>query len=570
MAPQELREAIERHVLPGMHLHFPSTPSRANAAIRALACSYRGRDPRFLLSTSGFHSTAHLLALLRLGRTYLACFFGDNYPTPRPNGLYTSVAREGAELQQWTLLSYTAALQAGARGHRYALAPSLQDSDVGRDLRRAGQYLEVPDPARPETAIGLVRALRPDISFVHAPLGTKDGALIAFPPYGEGYWSAVSATTGVIATVEEIVDASSRDWAGSTVLPAGHALAVCALPGGAQPQQLYTPAAARAAHYRDDPYSYGLWRRLATDRPLFEDFTTQVLEAPDPEAAYWDYIRRARTSPATDPGTQPALATSPVRPDPQEATVLRAAAAIVRAVSRGGHRRILAGIGQSFLAARLAHHTLARTGLQLPVMVETGLYDVDCGPLADSFLLGHRNVAQAGRLTSIEDVLGSWACGAQSGGCLAVVGAAQADPHGHVNSTRLRDGTQLVGSGGASDLAAHADEVIVLTTCRPDRLVPAVDHITSTGRAVRTIATDLCTLHRDDPASTIWTATDLAPDLVPDHAGDLAPDQAPDHASAQALRRFLCWPDIHITTSTFRPTPEEVTLLRQLTHERAD
>ena len=554
MPPQSLPEAIERYVRPGMHLHFPSTPSRANAAIRALACSYRGRDPQFLLSTSGFHSTAHLLALLRLGRTYLACFFGDNYPTPRPNALYTSVAREGAELQHWTLLSYTAALQAGARGHRYALAPSLQDSDVGRDLRRAGRYLEVQDPARPEAVLGLVQALRPDIAFVHAPLGTKDGALIAFPPYGEGYWSAISASIGVIATVEEIVDAQSRDWAGATVLPPGHALAVCTVPGGAHPQQLYTPTAARAPHYRDDPHTYGLWRRMAISGPLFEDFTTQVLQAPDPEAAYWDYIRRARPGPAAAPGTPAAQGAGPARPDPHETTVLRAAAAIVRAVGRSGHRRILAGIGQSFLAARLAHHTLARTGLHLPVMVETGLYDIDCGPLADPFLLGHRNVAHAGRLTSIEDVLGAWACGAQSSRCLAVIGAAQTDPHGHVNSTRLRDGTQLVGSGGAGDLAAHADEVIVLTACRPERLVPAVDHITSTGRAVRTIATDLCTLHRDDPASTTWTATDLTP----------------DHAGTQALRQLLPWPDVHITASTFRPTPDEVALLRQLTHEAED
>jgi len=72
-----LGDAIREFVAPGDHLHFASTPSRSNASIREVARIFSGRSPEFLLSTSGFHSTAHLLARLRLGRRYLACFFGD-------------------------------------------------------------------------------------------------------------------------------------------------------------------------------------------------------------------------------------------------------------------------------------------------------------------------------------------------------------------------------------------------------------------------------------------------------------------------------------------------------------
>ena len=127
MKQMRLEEAVRRHVEPGMHLHFPSTPSRSNASIREVARVFRGRDPRFVLSCSGFHSTAHLLALLDLGRKYIACYFGDNYPIPRPNPLYNRLdQRADVELQFWSLLSYVASFRAGAFGHRWAVVSSLR------------------------------------------------------------------------------------------------------------------------------------------------------------------------------------------------------------------------------------------------------------------------------------------------------------------------------------------------------------------------------------------------------------------------------------------------------------
>src|SRR5687768_17012444 len=104
-----LADAISRHVRPGMHLHFASTPARSNAAIRELARRFRGLSPDFVLSATGFHSSAHLLGLLRLAKKYVGCFFGDNYPAPRPNRLYQELANEGAVLEQWSLLSYVLA-----------------------------------------------------------------------------------------------------------------------------------------------------------------------------------------------------------------------------------------------------------------------------------------------------------------------------------------------------------------------------------------------------------------------------------------------------------------------------
>src|SRR5262249_9434288 len=137
------------------------------------------------------------------------------------------------------------------------------------------------------------------------------------------------------------------------------------------------------------------------------------------------------------------------------------------------------------------------------VMVETGLFDLECGPSADEFLLSYRNIALARGLSSVEEVLGTFTCGADSR-CLGVFGAAQVDPTGAVNSPRAGD-KLLVGSGGANDIASAAAEVVVLARCSPTRLVRAVDYITSPGRAVLTVATDACTFTRRSPDETTWS-----------------------------------------------------------------
>jgi hypothetical protein len=117
--------AIARHVAPGMHLHFASTPSRSNAAIREVARAFAGKDPGFVLSSTGFHSSAHTLALLGLGRRYIGCFFGDQHPTPRRQVLYQSLSESGVAFEHWSLLTYVLALRAGALGHPYAVTGSL-------------------------------------------------------------------------------------------------------------------------------------------------------------------------------------------------------------------------------------------------------------------------------------------------------------------------------------------------------------------------------------------------------------------------------------------------------------
>jgi 3-oxoacid CoA-transferase subunit A len=93
--------------------------------------------------------------------------------------------------------------------------------------------------------------------------------------------------------------------------------------------------------------------------------------------------------------------------------------------------------------------------------------------------------------------------GTTSIGCL---GAAQLDRFGNINSTTLvpSGGRFLVGSGGGNDVASRADECVVVTRAGTNRLVDESAYVTSPGRNVRTVCTDLGVLRRHDDE--LWLA----------------------------------------------------------------
>ncbi len=489
-----LEHVIAEHVSPGMHLHFSSTPSRSNAAVRELARVFRGTAPEFLISASGFHSTLHALVRLRLGREYLACFFGDNYPTPRPNELYRELARSAPDsISVISLLSYVEALRAGAFGHDYAVNRSLADTDMGRDLERSGRFRQLKDArAEPGAAeLGLVRAIRPDITFVHALFGDNAGNVVVSAPSSEGFWAANGAKVGVIVTVERIVSSAElRAFRDAMPIARHRVLAVVEAPGGAHPQPLHVEPRFGMASYGDDFEHYSLWRELATDDTLFARFASLVLDAQNGESGYAEF-KRAVERGELAPKSSRASSLGRAREDETAQTGLYVAAARVirEKVKAEQYALIIAGIGASFFAARLAKIWLEREGIHVEVIVETGLIGVPCGREGHEFLLSEHNAARSARLSNVEDALGVLCHAGQR--CLGVIGAAQVDASGAVNSTRSRRGDFLVGAGGASDIAVGCAEVVVAVRAGRERLVDRVAYVTSRGERVRDIVTEL-------------------------------------------------------------------------------
>ena len=533
-----LADAIRGHVAPGMHLHFASTPSRSNAAIRELARIYLGTQPRFRISSTGFHSMAHLPAMLGLADRLTACFFGDHYPAPRPNALYTRLAAEGVRLEHWALWSMVASLRAGAQGDDWVVNRSLRGTTIARELAERGDYRELATSGDPPT-VALCAALRPDVTFVHAAAADDEGHVIMSSPLSEGLWSALAARRGVIVTVERIVPASvTRAHPAAITLPPHRVLAVCEEPFGAHPQPLHCAVELAIPSYRDDFAHYELWRAMTGDPAALAAFVDAVLHAPDAGAAYRSFVGADRlaelcepAAPAPEIPAAPAAATHAV-----DQLIVLGARRLVERVRAIGARVLIAGIGQAFFAARMAQLELAAGGYPLRVMVETGLYDVDCGADGHGYLLAYDNVVRARRLSAIDDILGVLACGADNR-CIAALGAAQIDRRGNLNSTRL-GGKLLVGSGGACDIAALVEEVVVMTRMSPGRLVDEVEYVTSPGRAVGSVVTERGVLSRatapgpSDGRADHWTIASLV----------AAEPNRPLDAAVAALGRDCPWP----------------------------
>ncbi len=528
-----LADAIRTHIAPGMHLHFASTPSRSNAAIREVARAFAGTRPRFRMSSTGFHSMAHLLPMLGLADRLVACFFGDHYPAPRPNALYTRLAAAGVTFEHWSLWSMVASFRAGAQGDDWVVNRSLHGTTIATELAARGAYRVLPMPAEParghepagsDHPLALCAALRPDVTFVHAAAADDEGHVIMSGPLSEGLWSALAARRGVIVTVERIVSSAvTRAHADAMALPPHRILAVCEEPFGAHPQSFHCATDLEIPCYRDDFEHYERWRALTTDTAGLAAFVDDVLRAPDASCAYRAYVGPARLAGLCMPSEA-----VPAPPAPAITQTVAALTAIDHLIIAGarqlavrareiGARVLIAGIGQAFFAARIAQLQLAAEGVRLRVMVETGLYDVDCGPDGHGYLLAYENLVRAHRLTAVDDILGVLACGADNH-CIAALGAAQIDCYGNLNSTRL-GGKLLVGSGGACDIAASAEEVVVLTRLAPGRLVNELEYVTSPGRNVRSVVTDRCVLTRaqdgdddgdGDGAHGRWTIASLA------------------------------------------------------------
>jgi 3-oxoacid CoA-transferase subunit A len=156
-----LADAIRAHVAPGMHLHFASTPSRSNAAIRELARAFIDARPGFCVSATGFHSMAHLLPMLGLAGRLIASFFGDHYPAPRPNPLYSRLADAGLPIEHWPLWTLVASFRAGAQGDAWTVNRSLRGTTMAAELAARGAYRELAMPGEPAPhTIGLCAALR--------------------------------------------------------------------------------------------------------------------------------------------------------------------------------------------------------------------------------------------------------------------------------------------------------------------------------------------------------------------------------------------------------------------------
>lgn len=532
------------HVRRGDTVHIVCSHTRWTAAARELVRTWWGLDPGWTLVMLSLSSLGTLFFRGGLVRRVVTGYSGDVFPTFSPNPRFAGAYLSGeVEVEHWSFLALSKRLEAAARGLPAVTTASLGGSSMDRN----DAYASVETPFG---TVGLVSALVPDVALVHGAVADRAGNVAMHPPLLEGVWGALAASRGVVATVERVVD-DITPWSHLVRIPAHRTLAVAECPMGAHPGGLYgsfTPA---------EPYGEDLafWSEARDASRLDDDSFDEwirywVLEPTDQH----DYLRRlgsrrvselrARASPDSWRADAEASAPSASEPanDWERAAVAGARVVADRSLVLGADV-VLAGAGVANLSAWLGVDLARSRGAHTQLVAELGLVGYTPTP-ADPFVFNHRAFPSATMLGSSDDVLGTLvpSPGTVAIGCL---GAAQVDEQGDLNTTELPGRAFLVGSGGGNDVASTADEVVVVATLTERRAVGRCDYVTSPGRAVRSIATDLCVLERRDGRFVVSAVAPGALDVVRDRVAwelDVASDCVELHPpSADELLALRTW-----------------------------
>lgn len=495
-----LSEAVRRFVKPGMTLHFAVTHCRPNGISDEIVRQFWGQKPGFTLAMLGVLGNTVALVYGGLIAKIMSTFLGDSYPTPGPHRVFQEAYRNGTvKLEQWTILTYPLRLLAGAMGIPWMPTRSIVGSSMEKD--NADSFAIIDDPREPNKKIGMVRALNPDLSFFHAWCADEAGNILMTPPYGENVYGALAAREGAIVTVERIVSTEFiRKHAHLVKIPGYAVKSVSVCPMGVHPSGLtnigipaFTPYAEdyefieehRKASKQNDSYDAWIrhWILECTSREEYlaklghkKIFYLRGKAAPDSwRSEIEDH------SDKLDPSD---------KSNPVERMIVAAGRRLIKSIRESGHKTILAGVGTSNLAAWLATLSCKEQGIAIECMAEIGFYGYLPRP-SDPYIFNHRNVHTCKILTSIDYIIGMFTAGA-SGKCIGVLGAAQVDRFGNINSTCIPAAKIFItGSGGANDVASGAAEVLVCLEQTRDRLPERVPYISSPGTRVKTLVTDL-------------------------------------------------------------------------------
>jgi acyl CoA:acetate/3-ketoacid CoA transferase alpha subunit/acyl CoA:acetate/3-ketoacid CoA transferase beta subunit len=489
-----LADAVAEHVRAGDVLHPIVGHTRWTAATREVVRQWWGHDPRFTLVMLSLSSLGALFFRGGLVRKVITGYSGDTFPNFTPNPWFQHAYASGdVEVEHWSFLAFVQRLEAAARGLPAAITRSIGDSSMAQN---AG-YAEIESPFG---SVQMLAPLVPDVALLHAPVADAAGNVAIAAPLLEGVWGALAARRGTIVTVERVVD-DVRPWAHLVRIPAHRVLAVVEAPMGAHPGGLYAGPLPVDGYGED--YEFWVEARAATRADDYDEWIRQWVLDTERHEQWIERLGasrvaelRARAAPDSwrvDEATFPVDLDAPVNAWERAATW--AAREVAARAAVGGFDGVLAGAGVANLAAWLGARLAREAGCDVELTAEIGLWGYDPVP-ADPFVLNHRNFPSATMLGDAAMVLGTLVSGPGTK-VLGVLGGAQIDRFGNVNSTTLQpDGPFLVGSGGGNDVASSAEECIVVATLTPPRTPPRVAYVTSPGRAVRALVTDLGVLSR--------------------------------------------------------------------------
>ncbi|HOL17052.1 MAG TPA: CoA-transferase [Bacillota bacterium] len=564
-----LPEAVRKFVRPGMALQIGCGHGYPMALLYEIVRQFWGRDPGFTIITYG-GSCTNLVPFLAGGlvRKVLASYLGDAYPFPAPNPLIQKAFAEGkVQFEEWSMLTLTQRLAAAAMGLPFFPTRSLAGSSLAQNL---ADFTVTEDPFSGEQ-VGLVKALHPDVSLVHGWLADPQGNTVLNMPLVGSAYGALAAREGAIVTVEKVVSAAELSRCREHVrIPAEVVRAVVEAPFGAHPSgHHHFPQRGEEGGYAEDRPFIMEARRASRSAETYQAWLEEwILSCPD----HRSYLAKLGQERLLALKGRLSLDAWPLhflegggRDGPPDAPPATAAERMIalsgreirRLILKKGYHSILAGVGASHLASWMAYYGLLEQDRQAALLAEIGLYGFIPLP-GDSFVFALRNFPTGRLYTDVLHTLGCFVSGSP-GSCLGVLGAAQVDCRGNINSSQIPAASlYLVGSGGGNDVASGAAEVVVVAWQSPHRFVEKVPFITSPGDRVTAVVSQYG-LFRKDPADGILKLSAYL--------------ERPGLTEAETVRdiKEQCgwelqpWPDLEAVAP---PTAEELARLRHLDPER--
>lgn len=281
-----LKEAVSSLIRPGMHLHIGHAYMRPNAAVYEICRQFWGKDPRFTVSSLGFIANMVLFVHGGLARKLITTFCGDSYPFPGPNRVYQEAFRKGrVEIENWTVLTLPQRLLAGAMGVEWMPTHSLKGSTMQEENAEDFRLVDMPGGE-----VGMVRALRPDLTLLHAWAADAAGNVLLTPPYAENVHASFAAREGVLVTVEEVVPTSFlRRHSHFVKIPGYLVKAVCRAPMGVHPSGASNQGIKEFDAYAEDEEFMLELREACGDEGKLEEWVREwVLSVEDHDA----YLRK--------------------------------------------------------------------------------------------------------------------------------------------------------------------------------------------------------------------------------------------------------------------------------------
>ncbi len=492
-----LRQAIEENIKPNMTLHISL---QAGAATCELARQFWGKTADFtiIMNMIGGH---HALSLIHGGLVKKLVFAtcADIYPRPYPNPVIQRAFKHNTcELENWSMLSLTQALMAGALNLPFTTTRSVIGSSLAQDNKHAIRVVE--DVFGSGEPVGLIKSFCPDISIIHGWAADPMGNVILPGPPRDA-WAAKASRNGIIACVEKIASEDFiRRHSLLVKIPGSLVNAVCQAPFGAHPQNMSAQSLPEFEGYGLDHEFLKALRMAAEDSEAYSQWVKEwILD----RRCHEDYLDKLGNKRLHDlkRNDNPQIAASEKKPPspegdlekestPAEYAIINGARIIKDIIVTHRYKTMFAGIGISGLAGWCAYYLLKEKDYQVD-LIAAGIGYEPCP--GDPLLISSANMATAKMISDSLDLHGVGAGGINSR-CLGVLGAGQIDKYGNINSTiiqsRKGDDIYLAGAGGGNDIASVAQEVVVVAVHRANRMVENVRYITCPGTRVSTLATD--------------------------------------------------------------------------------